>query len=364
MRFVAAVGLCCAFALGAQAQIQFHGFVTIRGIKADAPDSWINGGVGKFDAGNNETVALATGQLGVDWTPQRWLLVHADGVLRNDEAAGKGRTAGVVQAYIDVFNDHWRLRAGQFWLPTSRENIEPLWTSPYVITYSALNSWNAQEVRPIGADLQYSPNFYVTFGGTLIRGNDTMGTLLAARGWTLGNRLTVYDEVIPAPPATTRPFGTDLDNEYGFSARGRLQLPERAMIQFTHIDNRAKVEPGVAPEVPWHTRYNTVGGSIGATSPTTFAAEWASGDTTVGFPGGSFTLGFNTIYALISHKTGPERFTLRVERFATDAERGTAYTLAGFHDIGPHARSGIEYVHTSGTENGGKSFILELRYSF
>ncbi len=363
MRTLIAVVLC-ATALHASAQsFQVHGFLTAREVRAKSTTSWIDGGFGKFDAGDDRTVNLDMAQLGVDWTPTPWLLVHADGLARNGRAAGAGKKAGLVQAYVDLFSERFRLRAGHFWLPTSRENIDAMWNSRYTITYSALNTWIGEEQRPVGADLQFSPNFYLTLGAMAFRGNDTMGTLLAARGWTLGNRLTVYNEVVPAVPDTTRPFGKDIDGKTGYSERIRVQLPERAMLQATHVDNRAVLHQGVPPEVPWLTRYDTVGTTIGSTAPTTLAAEWASGHTTVGFPGGSFKLGFNTVYALLSHKTGSERFSARVERFATDFDRGHAITAAWLHDVNAKARAGLEYVRASGT-NGGSTITLELRYGF
>lgn len=353
-----------ALAVSASAQsIQFHGFLTAREVRVRAPEAWTNGGFGVFDIGGDHTRSLGIAQLGVDWMPTRWLLVHADGLARNSVAAGLGRRAGLVQGYVDVFSDRWRLRAGEFWLPTSRENIDPLWNSRYTITYSALNTWIGEEVRPLGADLQFSPNFYVTVGATAFRGNETMGTLLAARGFALGNRLTVYNEVVPAVPDTTRPIGPDLKARTGFAERVRVQLPERAMLQATHVDNRAELYPGAPPEVPWRTRYDTLGATIGTDSPTTFAAEWMWGQTTVGFTHGTFTLGFNTVYALLSHKTGAERFSARVERFSTDLTAGHATTLAWLHDMNEHTRAGAEYVRASG-ENGASTITLELRYGF
>jgi hypothetical protein len=363
MRSVIAVVLCTVAIETSAQSLQFHGLLTARGVRVRAPSSWGAGGAGAFDVSGNHTANLNVAQLGVDWSPATWILVHGDGVARNGRAAGGGDNAGIVQAYVDVFNDHWRLRAGHFWLPTSRENVDPLWTSRYTITFSALNTWIGQEVRPVGADLQYSPNFYLTLGVTAFRDNDTMGTLLAARGWTLGNRLTVYDEVVPSKPVTTKPFGHDLDGKTGYAERIRVQLPERAMLQATHVDNRAELDPGRVPNVPWLTRYDSVGTTIGTMSPTTFAAEWASGDTTIGFPRGTFTLGFNTAYALLSHKYGAERVTVRVERYATDFEHKHAFTIAGFHDVNPRIRAGLEYVRASGP-NGGNAITLELRYAF
>ena len=343
---------------------QMHGVLTTREIRVQADDAgWIDGGVGPFDVGGHRTLNQLQAQLGFDWTPARWLLVHADGLARNGRLAGAGDKAGVVQAYVDLFNEHWRLRAGHFWLPTSRENIDPLWNSRYTITYSALNTWVGEEVRPIGADLQFAPNFYVTLGVTAFRDNDTMGTVLAERGWTLGNRLTVFNEVIPLPVDSTHPFGRDLDGKNGYAERIRAQIPERASIQFVHVDNNATIGRGEAPNEPWRTRYDTVGATLGTTTPTTLSAEWAKGSTTVGFTGGTFRVAFNAAYLLLSHKRGADRLTARIERYETRAEDAHAVTGAWLHDIGTNARVGLEYVRASGNR-AGSTVSLELRYSF
>jgi hypothetical protein len=365
MRSLVTIVIFLAAAMPVRSQsLQLHGFLTGRAMRASSHETaWIDGGFGRFEAGQNRTVSAGIAQLGVDWTPATWLTVHADGIARTSHSAGTGSEAGVLQAFVDVFNEKWRLRAGSFWLPTSRENIDPLWTSPYSLTYSALNSWIGQEVRPIGADLQYSPNFYLTLGATAFRGNDTMGTLLAARGWTLGNRLSVYNEVVPSPPDTTRPFGPDLDGKTGFAGRIRVQLPERAMLQVTRLDNRAVLDPGAVPDVPWLTRCDIVGTTIGVTSPATFAAEWARGDTTVGFPGGTFTLNFDTIYALVSYKSGANRYTARAEKFDTDFEKSRALTAAYLRDFGQRMRAGAEYSRATG-DNPGSTWTVELRLAW
>lgn len=375
--------------------LRFHGFVTARGVSVKAPPSWVEGGVGRFDVGargpdDRRTVHAETAQLGVDWSPTSWLLLHADGLARREPSGSRGESAGLLQAYVDFWNDRWRLRAGTFWLPTSRENTEPLWTSKYTMTYSALNTWIGQEVRPIGVDLQYTPNFYVTIGGTAFRGNDTMGTVLSDRGWTSGSRLTVYNERLPRPPlpfveGTTRPIGRDLDDENGYAARVRLQLPERAMLQLTRIDNRAPLVPELRGEEPWLTKFNILAIEAGSTSPSTVTAEWARGWTAVGFPGGSFRMDFETAYVLLSHKRDNDRWTARVERFSTrdhadvaddpSRENGRALTFAWFRNLRPSLRLGLEYVLVDGDRPGvalagfdprvdGTTFSVELRYAF
>ncbi len=387
--------LLCAGARPLFAQsssLQFHGFLTARGVRVKAQPSWTEAGYGRFDVGaaspdDHRTVNIEVAQLGADWTPTSWLVLHADGLARREPSGTRGRRTGLVQGYADLYNDHWRLRLGNFWLPTSRENTGPLWTSPYTITYSALNTWIGEEFRPTGADLQFSPNFYVTFGATAFRGNDTMGTELAARGWTFGNRLTVYDEALPLPPpdTTTKPIMHDLDHRNGYAERVRLQLPERAMLQVAHIDNRAELRPEIDGQTPWQTRFNVIGASAGQSGPTTVAAEWSSGWTAVGFPGGSFRLDFNTAYVLLSKKTGSDRWTARFDRFSTKShartgydsnyESGHAVTVAWLHDMSEHLRAGIEYARVKGDRagldeaglnpnTGGSTITAELRYGF
>jgi hypothetical protein len=395
MRLVIALALsafCCTSAVAQSSSFQWHLFLSAREVRVNAQPSWTEGGFGRFDvgadsSGSTRTLNTDVAQLGFDWTPIRWFLLHADGLARREPAGTIGKRAGLVQAYADLFTEHLRLRAGTFWLPTSRENTDPLWTSHYTITYSALNSWMAQEVRPIGVDFQFEPSFYFTVGATAFRGNDTMGTVLAARGWSLGNRISTYDETIAVPPPdnATRPIGPDTDHKLGFAERIRVQLPERALLQITHIDNRTTLVPGEAPETPWQTRFNIVGGELGSTSPTTLAGEWAKGRTTLAFPGGTFALDFDTYYLLVSRKYGKDRYTTRIERFTTRShirtaddgsrESGKALTVAWLRDLSDHVRGGLEYVKVDGDRpglssagldprTGGSTITIELRLAY
>ena len=353
---------------------QFQGVVAVRGIYVKSQPSWTQHGIGRFDVGaddpdDSRTTNVDIAQLGFDWTPARWLLIHADGIARHEPSGTVGKKAGIVQAFADLFTERLRLRAGAFWLPTSRENVDPMWNSRYTITYSALNSWIAQEVRPLGADLQFSPNFYFTIGATAFRSNDTMGTVLADRGWTLGNRLSVYNDIIAVPPADlfTKAIGAEIDHRTGFSERIRIQLPERALLQVTHVDNRTKPAPGKAPEVPWDTTFNVVSAEAGSQSPVTIAGEWAKGKTTVGFPGGTFSLDFSTAYLLVSRKYGANRYTTRIEQFSTRShlrfpndssrEDGDALTVAWLHDASDHLRTSLEYVRVTGADRPGAAAV-------
>jgi hypothetical protein len=183
----------------------------------------------------------------------------------------------------------------------------------------------------------------------------------------------------------TRPFGEDLDGKNGYSERIRVSIPERAMLQVTHIDNRATLEPfEVKGQEPWLTRFNIVSAEVGSTADTTLAGEWAHGSTAVGFPGGSFTMDFDTAYLLASHKFGHERISGRIERFSTNnashptpdfaREHGHAWTIAWMHEANAHTRTGIEYVRVDGDRPGvvpafdpragGSTITIEYRYNF
>lgn len=362
----AVVIVVCALTTAAWAEEpRLHGFLTGRAVSVDAPASWTTGGFGKLDVGGDEIVDVEIAQAGIEWSPRRWLTLHADGIARREPGDTKGSRGGLLQAFVDVHGERWRVRAGSFWLPTSRENTDPLWTSPYTLTYSALNTWIGQEVRPIGIDAQVSPNFYITIGATAFRGLDTMGTLLADRGWTLGSRLSAYGEDLPRPESeiTTRAVGPDLDDKNGYSARIRLQLPERAMLQIARIENRAPLLEQLKGQEPWRTSFTVVSAQAGTASPTTVAAEWASGTTAIGFPGGSFAVEFDTAYVLVSHKRGTNRWTGRADRFRADDEDGHAFTAAWLRDLGKEVRLGLEYVDVS-TDQGGSTITLELRYAF
>jgi hypothetical protein len=388
------------FAAAAHAQQAFNinGYLTARGVNASGPASWLEHGFGRLEAGGDRNEFFADAHVGADWNPVSWFAAHASGLARREPSGFAGKRAGLVDAYVELHNEHWQLRAGQFFLGTSRENIGPLWSSPYTLSFSALNTWIGEEVRPVGVDLQWKPNFYVTAGATAFRNNDTAGALLAWRGWTVGNRLTVYNEVLPLPPLFslstggfadqrsdgTVPFETDLDKRTGYAGRVRVQLPERANLQLTHFDNRGDRKE-YRDEYAWQTRFDVLGGQVGVTSPTTLAAEYLRGKTGMGAPPIFVDADISAWYVLVSHKMGHERFSARYDGFATEdrdrapaetnTENGHSWCLAWLHDINDRVRLGAEFVQVTGdriaaAQSGfnpntdGHTVTVELRYSF
>ena len=389
---------------------RLSGFVSARGVYTRSQPSWLEGGFGRLETGarsatSSTTTNVDVAQIGADWTPTTWLDVHASGIARHEQAAGNGpRAGGLIDAFVAIRAGAWQLRAGQFFLGTSRENRENLWTSPYTINFSALNTWIAEEVRPVGAELEWHHEtanldaITVAAGG--FRGNDTMGALLGWRGWSIGNRLSVYGEVLPLPPLFslrdprffedqrkdgTRPFESDLDGRTGLTARIRYQRPERGSIQLAHIDNRGDRHE-YRDEYAWQTRFSVLSGDVHNDRGTSVLAEYGWGSTGMGFaPEAVVDLTYYAAYALVSQSFGRQRVSARFDIFQTadrdhtnaetNSESGRAWTIAWFFDLRADTRLGVEFANVAAqriaaAESGadpntdGRAVTVELRYRF
>lgn len=105
------------------ALLDVSGYVAARGVNATGPASWLDGGWGRLEAGGDRDEFFGTAQFGADWTPNQHFHLHVSGAGRRDAL---GTDAGLVEAYVDARTsfglDELQLRAGQFFLPTSREN--------------------------------------------------------------------------------------------------------------------------------------------------------------------------------------------------------------------------------------------------
>jgi hypothetical protein len=393
VRFV--VVLLFAFSAAAQT-FDLTGFVAARGSNTTGPASWLDGGFGRLDTGGDETTLDARIHLGIDWTPAEFLALHASGTQD-----------GLIEAHLDVRReiafDQIRLRAGMFFLPTSRENSGDNWSSPYTLSFSALNTWIAHEVRPLGIDVQYrhttSAGHAITGGATAFRGNDTMGTLLAWRGWAVGDRIAAYGEVLPLPPLGslddsgpfwrqrddgTKPFGKDLDGNTGYAARLRYSVPGRGNVQYAFVDNGGDRELH-GDEYSWQTRFHGIGAEAGDPERVIAAAEHLWGDTLMGVGDPFVGASFRASYLLVSGKHGRNRVSARYELFQTEDEdhsaaesndeSGRAWTLTWMVDVTQHLRAAAEFTQVTGNRPAaeqygftpsttGHSTTLELRWTF
>ena len=175
---------------------------------------------------------------------------------------------------------------GLLFPPTSRENVDALWQSPYTLTLSAVNSWIGEEVRLAGLDvaaqLGAPGGGHLELGAMVFGGCDTAGALLAWRGWALGTRLSVAGETLPLPPlpslarggafAEQRDDGTrpleELDGRVGWHARARWSGAGVGLVQGAWTDTRG--DRGLhRGQYAWATRFASAGAEaqVGGTPP-------------------------------------------------------------------------------------------------
>lgn len=383
--------------------------VDLGALAHDAPDSWLSGGLGKLGLGRSDQALRTQAQFGLDveysllWRGRVHVLADAG----NTQAGG--RRSGLSEAFVERLwfadnQDRWRLRGGLYFLPTSMENVGEFWATPYTLTFSVANSWIAEEFRPLGTELSWSRTHQdgsaLELAGGLLWGNDTAGALLAWRGFALHDRLGRYGETLPLPALASlapggpfaeqdargsQAFGADLDGRVGYTVRGRWQPNAQLTTRAAWIDNRADRDL-YGGDYAWRARFGLMGGEWRVNPQLTIIGEWLHGDSGMGFAGGDFAeIGFSTAYVLASWWHEGWRFSLRGESFRVrdldqsgaeiNTERGHAYSLAAFRDLGLGWRLGAEWLRMQAKRPGalelglgeridGDQLRIELRWSW
>jgi len=412
----AGVSLLLVLTVPAQAQADGGGLLIIEGLialdvqQADPGTAWSRSGLGRYlsdDAG----IGGVQAHLGLDWQPSpNWTWTAQVRADNRGEARALQRI-GVVAATVSrhwYFRDEARLtlQVGQDFLPTSLEAVDRLWQSRYTLSLSSLNSWIAEEIRPIGIDGHWrsAPDQVhgVEVGGRVFAGNDSAGSLLAWRGFAMHDRLSVLGESLPLPPLPsladpaqfgeqrdigTRPFGPDLDGRPGYALHGRVIREERWKLLASWFDNRGdrRLHRG---EYAWDTRFRLLGAHWQVTPSWELAAESLRGKTGMGSTDAPafVDVDFRSTYLLSSWSPNEAwRLSLRWERFAIldrdhsvaedNSDRGRALAVAGIWTPGAHWRLGLEYLAadtshaaadllSQARETAGDSVRVEARYRF
>lgn len=372
----------------AAGELDLHAILSGRGFVSEGPRAWIDGGFGRLsDGAGPDDPALGprgSAQLGLDWKPgERWL-VRLHTTARAEPDAVGGERAGLTEAFV-LYRPELserlglRLKAGLFFPQTSRENVDPLWASPYTITLSALNTWLGEEVRLVGVEpllrLTTESGDAWQVGASAFVGADTAGALLAWRGWSFGDRLSTVGEVLPLPPlrslaprggfADQRDDGTqpidEGDGRPGFQARARWDRGEAASVTLAWFDNRGD-EALHEGEYAWRTQFGQVAADWHPTPWLDLAGEGMWGRTRMGpLAGTRVDLDFASGYLLASVAPGKLRFTARYDRFENQDRDGTAedngesgHALTGALFFSPTRwlRIGVEWVELRGERPG------------
>jgi len=394
----------------------WEGFLGVRAGVGEGPVGWPEGGFGRLYAGGDSDAdfqgfARLESQIGLNWqSGGSWSgRVHAAARYEDSEVPGPG--LGVTEAWLGYqqavgSSSELRARAGLFFFPSSQENIDPLWGSPYTLNFSAINSWFAEEFRPIGLDLEQS--FFTPadsiwrLGATIFGGNDQLGTLIAWRGWAMHDRLSLVDESLALPPVfslspdgvfgqfqrpfRTTAFGRDLDGRPGYALRAGFDFKGKASAQLAWVDNRGDRNLH-KDEYAWRTGFWLLNGFWSVSERLEVILEATRGNTRMNFPGSPWVdVDFHAAYLMVSRATDHGRWSIRHDRFGVADridnpawgvfdDRGKAWTLAYIRQVDERHRLAAELLWLASQrpvalvsggplDTSGGTLTLEWRWLF
>jgi hypothetical protein len=392
--------------------LALDGFLALRGSAVASVDSWLAGGFGRLAAGSGlagEYAGVGSAELAaaLDWRPSERFRAYVHATARHEPDAIHRESGGVAETYLEARatlggRSEARFRGGLTFLPTSRENVAPLWSSPYTLTLSAINSWIADEIRPAGIEALLA---HTTSDGneldllaTALRGCDTAGALLSWRGWAFGSRVSGLREELPLPPlsslapggafAAQRDGGTEpideLDGRTGYLGRVRWRRPGVALMQLARFDNRG--DRGLhGDQYAWATRFTQVAAELELGDRSRVIGEWLRGAIGMGpLTGTRVDEDVEFWYLLATTSFNAGRVTLRYDCFSTADRDGTAepnngsgwaLTAAVLWRPAARLRVGVELLHVEGDRTAaawsgasadvsGDRAAVELRLTF
>jgi hypothetical protein len=343
---LAAALAACGFAGSARAQADLlspstiHGVVDLRAAAADGEPSFRDDGLGKARYGGGGTPAfhgnLQVAFAALEWTPR--LSWDVSAVVDLYAQPDQERTLDIGQAYL-VYKPlpragiRFTARAGYFYPPVSQEHEGRAWTTVDTITPSAINSWIGEEGKVVGFEAGASRKFAgqeVGLTAGLFGYDDTAGTLLTFRGWSLSDIQAQARGAFQLPPLASA-FFTRLQDGETYSTRnidgrvgwyGRLDWrPDpRLQLNATYWNNRGDMTSRTLDhQWAWATDFWNLGARWDADERTWVLAQAMTGRTVMGrsIPvKGRFTdVRFRSAYLLLGRKVGADSLTVRADVF-------------------------------------------------
>lgn len=225
-------------------------------------------------------------------------------------------------------------RFGSFYPSMSLENNDTAWTSTYNNNFSAINSWFAEELKVSGLEWSISrpgrafrSKYSLTGVGGLFVGNDTIGSIISWRGFSLHSTQTnigdsVYFANYPSiqsgdlekQPNWVNPY-LELDNRVGHYFGGHIKHRSGFETRLYHYDNNGDPLVLKHQQYAWDTRFDTVSLFYPLSDKSQFLAQWLYGNTIMG--NNAVNLDYKAWFALLSHDYEPYKMSLRYDNFET-----------------------------------------------
>ena len=344
-----------------------------RLVDSDGRKSFLEGGLGTLRFGSDQSgLQLGRLRLALDQPIGQILTVHLDASSWGDH---EKNPIDLTEAFLELrpyphSGFRARLKGGAFYAPISLENRLAGWESPYTLSYSALDSWIAEELRTIGLEgslewlgTRLGHDFDVALTGAVFGWNDPAGVALANHGFALQDRQTGLFERIGQPGAVpVRGFEVfhEIDGRPGFYEGLEVRYLDRIVLRALHYDNQA--DPGAldAPEhrFAWRTRFNTAGVRFDGDQGWSAILQWLDGQTYLE-PVENLYLEwvFDTRYALLSKHFGHHTLSVRYDDFAVVShnaspsgnQQGHAFTAAYIFEPSTHWRFTLEWLSVHST---------------
>ena len=255
----------------------FDGLADVRLVQPSNQRSWEKGGLGKlrFDGGSNSGPGLHLAEIVADGKAQLTSGFAVLGIVRYDP--DQHTALDILEGYArfrPVANESWQWtsKAGAFFPPISLENEGVGWTSPWTLTPSAINTWVGEELRTIGGEstVEWRHGFgAIDLTGALFGWDSPAGTLLANRGWALGDRPTGLLDNQRQPdvignrqrkpiPFETEPF-LQIGDTPGWYADMSSRIDGIGKLNILRYDNRADPTAPRHGQHGWRTKFTSAG---------------------------------------------------------------------------------------------------------
>jgi len=344
--------------------------VDARLVNSDGQTSFVNGGLGTLRYDHTQSgLRLGRARFALsEAIGQVWSLHLDASAWADDDRNPLDLTEAYLQFRPYPFAGYrFRLKAGAFYAPISLENRAAGWESPYTLSYSAINTWLAQELRTIGVEGQLDwlgtrtgHGLDVALIGGLFGWNDPAGVVVAQRGFSLSDRqTTLFGRVGSSNSAPMGPLELfhEIDDRPGYYAGLESRYFDRVVVRALHYDNRADptASDSAIRTFAWQTRFNAVGLRAESAGGWTAILQWLDGQTYFESHEEDLAWPFRARFALLSRQIRHHRLSIRYDSFAVDsrsdegegAQRGHAWTAAYVFEPDTHWKLTLEWLRVT-----------------
>jgi hypothetical protein len=356
----------------------------LRAVASNATASVLDGGYGPVRFGEHQAgLQLGRLRLALDTPLGEVCRLHLDASAWGNNTYRN--PVGVTEAYLQFRpypRDDLRVRvkAGAFYAPISLENGVAGWSSPYTLSFSALDSWLAEELRTLGLETKVDwlgTRTGLPFDIGAVAGvfgwNEIAGAALVNGGFVLDDRQTpLFDSVgkLEGPSgARIEPF-RQIDGHAGYYAGMDLQYPGRLVITALRYDNRADPSAFDAKShvFAWHTSFYSAGARMEYGAGWTAIVQWLSGQTEIAPGGSTLEWPFNAGYVLLSRRIARRHaLSVRYDRFEVESrnaqadgqQSGHAWTAAYVFDPGKGWTVTLEWLRVTGSAYSWSEYLSQ-----